>query len=197
MEHVCPPKPSVMPGQSKGFPLGFIRDLAGKEALRKPVPEALPSSRRKELGPRESLWGSPHQFLSTPSHCSGRRAQILSPTLPAALPQSHCLLQARFTHGMFTVYPGFGTIPPGGIQTINVDCVADPVGKCEEFIAIDISDRDPRDHPAGIPYSLLVEACIPGTEHSDGTAPPKRPSSVTPLPRHMSSKHGWAATFGT
>ncbi|KAM5296381.1 hydrocephalus-inducing protein homolog isoform 1-T2 [Glossophaga mutica] len=69
--------------------------------------------------------------------------------------------QARFTHGMFTVYPGFGTIPPGGIQTITVDCVADPVGKCEEFIAIDISDRDPKDNPAGIPYSLLVEACIP------------------------------------
>nr|XP_025867468.1 hydrocephalus-inducing protein homolog [Vulpes vulpes] len=69
--------------------------------------------------------------------------------------------QARFTHGMFTVYPGFGSIPSGGIQVITVDCVADPVGRCEEFIAIDISDRDPRDQPAGIPYSLLAEACLP------------------------------------
>ncbi|KAI4571668.1 hypothetical protein MJG53_013774 [Ovis ammon polii x Ovis aries] len=69
--------------------------------------------------------------------------------------------QARFTHGMFTVYPGFGTIPSGGMQVITVDCVADPVGRCEEFIAIDISDRDPRDQPAGIPYSLLAEACQP------------------------------------
>ncbi|XP_015443273.1 hydrocephalus-inducing protein homolog isoform X1 [Pteropus alecto] len=69
--------------------------------------------------------------------------------------------QARFTHGMFTVYPGFGSVPPGGVQTITVDCVADPVGKCEELIAIDISDRDPRHHPAGIPYSLLAEACLP------------------------------------
>ncbi|XP_059006937.1 hydrocephalus-inducing protein homolog [Mustela lutreola] len=69
--------------------------------------------------------------------------------------------QARFTHGMFTVYPGFGSIPPGGVQAITVDCVADPVGRCEEFIAIDISDRDPRDQPAGIPYSLLAEACLP------------------------------------
>ncbi|XP_058135740.1 hydrocephalus-inducing protein homolog isoform X1 [Dasypus novemcinctus] len=69
--------------------------------------------------------------------------------------------QARFSHGMFTVYPGFGSIPSGGQQVINVDCVADPVGKCEEFIAIDISDRDPKDHPAGIPYSLLAEACLP------------------------------------
>ncbi|XP_054934895.1 hydrocephalus-inducing protein homolog [Physeter macrocephalus] len=69
--------------------------------------------------------------------------------------------QARFTHGMFTVYPGFGSIPSGGMQVVTVDCVADPVGRCEEFIAIDISDRDPRDQPAGIPYSLLAEACQP------------------------------------
>ncbi|XP_016051807.1 PREDICTED: hydrocephalus-inducing protein homolog [Miniopterus natalensis] len=69
--------------------------------------------------------------------------------------------QTRYSHGMFTVYPGFGSISPGGLQTITVDCVADPVGKCEEFIAIDISDRDPRDHPAGIPYTLLAEACLP------------------------------------
>ncbi|XP_006860378.1 PREDICTED: hydrocephalus-inducing protein homolog [Chrysochloris asiatica] len=69
--------------------------------------------------------------------------------------------QARFTHGMFTVYPGFGSIPSGGQQVITVDCVADPVGRCEEFIGIDISDRDPRDQPAGIPYTLLAEACLP------------------------------------
>lgn len=80
---------------------------------------------------------------------------------------------------MFTVYPGFGSIPSGGMQVITVDCVADPVGRCEEFIAIDISDRDPRDQPAGIPYTLLAEACQPGTGHSAWMAPPERPSSVT------------------
>ncbi|CAH7062215.1 Hydin [Phodopus roborovskii] len=69
--------------------------------------------------------------------------------------------QARFSHGMFTVYPGFGSIPPGGQQVITVECVADPVGRCEEFLAIDISDRDPRENPAGIPYTLLAEACLP------------------------------------
>ncbi|XP_021570831.1 hydrocephalus-inducing protein homolog, partial [Carlito syrichta] len=69
--------------------------------------------------------------------------------------------QARFSHGMFTVYPGFGSIPSGGQQVITIDCVADPVGKCEEFMAIDISDRDPTDQPAGIPYTLLAEACLP------------------------------------
>nr|KAF6318524.1 HYDIN axonemal central pair apparatus protein [Pipistrellus kuhlii] len=69
--------------------------------------------------------------------------------------------QARYCHGMFTVYPGFGTVSAGGQQVITVDCLADPVGRCEEFMAIDISDRDPRDHPTGIPYSLLAEACVP------------------------------------
>ncbi|XP_047385193.1 hydrocephalus-inducing protein homolog isoform X1 [Sciurus carolinensis] len=69
--------------------------------------------------------------------------------------------QARFSHGMFTVYPGYGSVPPGGQQVITVDCVADPVGRCEEFIAIDITDRDPREYPGGIPYTLLAEACMP------------------------------------
>ncbi|XP_040838338.1 hydrocephalus-inducing protein homolog isoform X1 [Ochotona curzoniae] len=69
--------------------------------------------------------------------------------------------QARFSHGMFTVYPGFGTVPAGGQQVITVDCVADPVGRCEEFIVIDITDRDPTDQPSGITYTLLAEACLP------------------------------------
>ncbi|XP_026975142.1 hydrocephalus-inducing protein homolog [Sagmatias obliquidens] len=69
--------------------------------------------------------------------------------------------QARCTLGMFTVYPGFGSISSGGMQVVTVDCVADPVGRCEESLAIDISDRDPRDQPTGIPYSLLAEACQP------------------------------------
>lgn len=106
---------------------------------------------------------------SPPKHpqallASGGGAQAV---IHSASPLPHhtvCVLQARFTHGMFTVYPGFGSIPAGGVQTVTVDCVADPVGKCEELIAIDISDRDPRDHPAGVPYSLLAEACLPGTE---------------------------------
>ncbi|NWQ97872.1 HYDIN protein, partial [Burhinus bistriatus] len=50
-------------------------------------------------------------------------------------------LQARFTLGMFTVYPGFGSIPPGGQQMITVDCYAEPVGTCKEHLSIDISDR--------------------------------------------------------
>uniref|UniRef100_A0A8C9LFZ1 HYDIN n=1 Tax=Pavo cristatus TaxID=9049 RepID=A0A8C9LFZ1_PAVCR len=70
-------------------------------------------------------------------------------------------MQARFTLGMFTVYPGFGSIHPGDQQTITVDCQAEPVGTCEGHLSIDISDRDPEDNPAGIPYTLLAESCLP------------------------------------
>nr|XP_025038877.1 hydrocephalus-inducing protein-like [Pelodiscus sinensis] len=71
------------------------------------------------------------------------------------------VVQARFTLGMFTVYPGFGSIPAGGQQIITVDCLAEPVGKDEEYLAIDITDRDPDDNPGGIPYTLIAESCLP------------------------------------
>ncbi|XP_071613168.1 hydrocephalus-inducing protein homolog [Heliangelus exortis] len=70
-------------------------------------------------------------------------------------------MQPRVTVGMFTVYPGFGSIPAGGQQMIMVDCCAEPLGICRKNLSIDISDRDPEDNPLGIPYSLSAEACLP------------------------------------
>lgn len=58
--------------------------------------------------------------------------------------------------------PGFGTIPPGGQQIVNVECLADQLGKSEEFLALDISDRHPEDQPNGIPFRLISEVCTPG-----------------------------------
>ncbi|XP_015224105.2 hydrocephalus-inducing protein homolog isoform X3 [Lepisosteus oculatus] len=76
-------------------------------------------------------------------------------------------VQARFSTGMFTVSPGFGPLAPGTHQIITVECVADQVGKCEEYLAIDISDRDPSDQPNGISYRLVAEGCIPGIVVND------------------------------
>ncbi|XP_048371298.1 hydrocephalus-inducing protein homolog [Sphaerodactylus townsendi] len=70
--------------------------------------------------------------------------------------------QARFSMGMFNLFPGFGSIPPGCQQVITVDCLADSIGKSEEYLTIEISDRDPDDNPNGIPYTLIAESCIPG-----------------------------------
>ncbi|XP_042303381.1 LOW QUALITY PROTEIN: hydrocephalus-inducing protein homolog [Sceloporus undulatus] len=72
------------------------------------------------------------------------------------------IVQARFSLGMFTVSPGFGTISPGSHQVITVDCIADQVGKCEEYLIIEITDRHPDDNPGGILYTLEAESCIPG-----------------------------------
>ncbi|XP_069729415.1 hydrocephalus-inducing protein homolog [Phaenicophaeus curvirostris] len=64
--------------------------------------------------------------------------------------------------GMFTVYPGFGSIPPGGQQTVTVTCYAAVLGKCKEQLSIDIQGRAPTDNPHGIPYTLFAESCLPG-----------------------------------
>ncbi|KAM4722980.1 hydrocephalus-inducing protein homolog [Rhinophrynus dorsalis] len=70
--------------------------------------------------------------------------------------------QARLAMGMFIVSPGFGSVPPGGHVTVNVECFADQLGRSEEFLAIDISDRHPEDNPNGIPFRLVTESCTPG-----------------------------------
>ncbi|CAN2389289.1 axonemal central apparatus assembly [Pristimantis euphronides] len=70
--------------------------------------------------------------------------------------------QARFSLGMFTVSPGFGSVPPGAQQVISVECLADQLGKSEELLALDISDRHQDDQPNGIPFRLIGEVCTPG-----------------------------------
>ncbi|XP_035275425.1 hydrocephalus-inducing protein homolog [Anguilla anguilla] len=69
--------------------------------------------------------------------------------------------QARVTMGVFTVSPGFGALGPGAQQVVTVDCVADQTGRWEEFLVLDVADRDPADHPDGAPYRLVAEVCVP------------------------------------
>ncbi|NXS73554.1 HYDIN protein, partial [Pandion haliaetus] len=112
------------------------------------------------VSPRKSA----HQMKSAHS----LESENLSKTTPSVKQSKHSLqkdanpfMQARFTLGMFTVYPGFGSIPPGTQQMIMVDCYAEPLGTCKEHLSIDISDRDPKDNPLGIPYTLFAESCLP------------------------------------
>ncbi|XP_029814035.1 hydrocephalus-inducing protein-like [Manacus vitellinus] len=69
--------------------------------------------------------------------------------------------KAQLTVGMFTVSPCSGSIGPWGQQKITVDCNAGAEGKCEEQLYIDISNRDPKDNPLGIPFTLTAESCFP------------------------------------
>ncbi|XP_076808093.1 hydrocephalus-inducing protein homolog isoform X2 [Clavelina lepadiformis] len=75
--------------------------------------------------------------------------------------------QTRLLVGSFTIYPGFGTILPSGVQNITIDNVSEGLGRSEEFLSIDISDRDPLDNASGIPYRVLAEGCIPSINTSD------------------------------
>jgi len=38
----------------------------------------------------------------------------------------------RLVIGMFTLHPAGGVVAVGQSQTINIDCVAEPLGKTEE-----------------------------------------------------------------
>jgi len=40
--------------------------------------------------------------------------------------------QTRLSLGMFTVYPAFGSIPAGNLQTVTVDSIAEIQGQSEE-----------------------------------------------------------------
>ncbi|XP_072777572.1 hydrocephalus-inducing protein-like [Taeniopygia guttata] len=62
---------------------------------------------------------------------------------------------------MFTVSPCSGSIGPGGQQKISVECLARQEGTCEKQLYIDITGRDPKDNPLGIPFTLIAKSCLP------------------------------------
>ncbi|XP_010776265.1 hydrocephalus-inducing protein homolog [Notothenia coriiceps] len=72
------------------------------------------------------------------------------------------ITQNRLTIGVFSVSPCNGSLNPGSQQVVTVECVSDQLGSWNQDLLIDISDRDPLDHPDGIPYKLLAEVCKPG-----------------------------------
>ncbi len=75
---------------------------------------------------------------------------------------SHISLQNPLTMGVFSVSPWTGSLQPGSQQVVTVSCAAKQLGSWNQGLLIDISDRDPSDHPDGIPYRLRAEVCKPG-----------------------------------
>lgn len=63
--------------------------------------------------------------------------------------------------GVFSVAPCTGSLHPGALQVVTVTCAAEQLGIWKQGLLIDVSDRDPSDHPNGIPYTLLSEVCRP------------------------------------
>ncbi|XP_034542457.1 hydrocephalus-inducing protein homolog isoform X2 [Notolabrus celidotus] len=70
--------------------------------------------------------------------------------------------QSRLTMGVFSVSPCTAILQPGSQQVVTVDCPADQLGNWNQFLYVDISDRDHSDQPEGIQYRLMAEVCMPG-----------------------------------
>jgi len=102
-------------------------------------------------------------FLQVISHFSPR---FHTSSFPGSIPtlhlHLHLHLQARQAMGVFTVCPCSGYLQPGAQQVVTVDCAAEQLGAWSESLAIDVSDRDPSDHPDGFPYRLAANVCVPG-----------------------------------
>ncbi|XP_062403912.1 hydrocephalus-inducing protein homolog [Sardina pilchardus] len=79
-----------------------------------------------------------------------------------SIQKDNMVAQTRFTTGVFSLAPCFGVLTPGASQVVTVECVAEQPGLWQEYLAVDISDRNPLDNPGGIPYQLVAEVCMPG-----------------------------------
>ncbi|XP_054152188.1 hydrocephalus-inducing protein-like [Melozone crissalis] len=114
---------------------------------------------------------SSKQRKSAPSatkRSTGKESSFSTPVgnscCPAVLLQGigeQVLCLSHLNLGAFTVSPCCGSIRPCGLQVIKVECLAGQEGTCEQQLYIDIMGRDPKDNPLGIPFTLVVESCLP------------------------------------
>ncbi|XP_028304635.1 hydrocephalus-inducing protein homolog isoform X2 [Gouania willdenowi] len=104
----------------------------------------------KSGGARDSLSGG-----STCSTIKGKRESTQ---------RDRGSIQNCLNTGVFSVAPCSGILQPGTQQHVQVDCVAEQLGSWNRGLLIDIIDRDPSDHPDGIPYRLLAEVCKPAID---------------------------------
>jgi len=67
----------------------------------------------------------------------------------------------------YTISPSSGVVPRASSAVINVTFNAEGARLYQKTLGIDITNRNPSDHPEGIPYDLAGESCIPGINTSD------------------------------
>ncbi|XP_053175951.1 hydrocephalus-inducing protein homolog [Scomber japonicus] len=117
------------------------------------IPDNAPPGRPGGLAPSKKI---------SPENHSAKHTGAASKVRGEPLPKDTCTTQNRHTVGVFSVSPCTGPLQPGSQQVVTVDCIAEQLGSWSQGLLIDISDRDPSDHPEGIPYRLLAEVCKPG-----------------------------------
>ncbi|KAJ3596852.1 hypothetical protein NHX12_003252 [Muraenolepis orangiensis] len=101
--------------------------------------------------------------------CESQPARPPAATRKTKRSNSSIQRESRQTMGVFTVSPCTGSLQPGGQQVVTVDCGADQLGAWSECLAVDVSDRNPLDHPEGIPYRLAAAVCVPGLGQDIGS----------------------------
>ncbi|XP_054633597.1 hydrocephalus-inducing protein homolog [Dunckerocampus dactyliophorus] len=94
------------------------------------------------------------ESMSEKSHTAGSRMR--SEQKDASISQN------RLSTGVFAVFPCTGLMQPRNRVVVTVDCTAEQLGSWSQSLLIDISGRDPLDHPEGLPYKLIAEVCRPG-----------------------------------
>ena len=109
-------------------------------------------SREGSQSSQSHVWPDPHKIMSGDNDPKLR---------PVGNVREENRLQTRIQHGPFTIYPGFGTVQPGQNAQITVDFGVESVQKYEEFLAIEISDRNPDDCPGGIAYKAGFQKKCP------------------------------------
>ncbi|XP_063024376.1 hydrocephalus-inducing protein-like [Melospiza melodia melodia] len=104
---------------------------------------------------------TPKLACALESKSSKQRKSAPSATKRSTGKESSLSTPSHLNLGAFTVSPCCGCIRPCGLQVIKVECLAGQEGTCEQQLYIDIMGRDPKDNPLGIPFTLIVESCLP------------------------------------
>lgn len=67
----------------------------------------------------------------------------------------------------YAITPAIGSIAPGSAAVISVTFSAQGSKFYNNTLAIDVANRDPNDHPEGLPFQLAAESSIPGINTTD------------------------------
>ncbi|TNN13811.1 Hydrocephalus-inducing protein, partial [Schistosoma japonicum] len=120
----------------------------------------IPISKMLELLAAREAYLNKESIGAVKHKVSQHRNRRFDPTMLSSL-------QSRLQQGFFTLNPASGIVPPGNAQIITVDCMANSLDRCEEELTIEISDRDMKLYPNGIPYRLIGEGHQPSIETKD------------------------------
>lgn len=96
---------------------------------------------------------------------AGRKGSALAAA--AAAPPLPAAPEGALQVGQFTLDPAEAVVKPGCKQQVSVVFRAEANRAWSSTIGLDISERDHRDQPAGIPYELGGDSCIPGRHCRD------------------------------